>query len=340
MKRLAVSFLILSLLLFSSCSAENTPQKYRYFFFNTFDTVITVTGYTQNEEIFSQYAAMVESEMTRYHQIFDQYHAYDGVRNLYAVNAEAGREPVQAEPELIDLLLLVRQWRDAYSGVVNPAMGAVLSLWHDARTQGGALPDDAALKQAGEHMDYDQVIIDEEAQTVFFADPALSLDLGSVAKGYAAQLVAETLRASGWDSFILNAGGNVICGGSPLDGRDHWVVAVEDLDGVNTREKLAAVNLSVVTSGDYQRYFIVGGKRYHHIIDPTTLYPSEYMRAVTILYPDSGLADFLSTTAFLLPYEESRALIESIPDAEGMWTLADESVEMTDGFQALVDLAN
>lgn len=339
MKRTAASLLLLILLLLSSCSAESTPQKYRYFFFNTFDTIITVTGYTQDEETFSQYAALVESEMTRYHQIFDQYHAYDGVHNLYAVNMEAGRAPVQAEPELIELLLLVRQWRDAYSGVVNPAMGGVLSLWHDARTRGDALPDEAALAQAGEHMDYDQVVIDEEAQTVSFADPELSLDLGSVAKGYAAELVAQTLRASGWDSFILNAGGNVICGGAPLDGRDHWVVAIEDLDGVNTREKLAAVNLSIVTSGDYQRYFTVDGKRYHHIIDPTTLYPSEYARAVTILYPDSGLADFLSTTAFLLPYEESRALIESIPDAEGMWTLPDESVEMTEGFQALVDLA-
>lgn len=340
MKRLLASLLLLSLLLFSSCAAESAPQKYRYFFFDTFDTIITLTGYTQSEDEFSEYATLVEREMRRYHQIFDQYNAYEGVRNLYAVNAGAGSGPVEAEPELIDLLLLVREWRGAYSDVVNPAMGDVLRLWHDARTQGDVLPDEAALLKAGEHMDYDQVVIDKAAGTVFFADPELSLDLGAVAKGYAAQLVAETLRDAGWDSFILNAGGNVICGGAPLDGREHWVVAVEDLDGVSTREKLAAVNMSIVTSGDYQRYFIVDGKRYHHIIDPATLYPSEYMRAVTILYPDSGLADFLSTTAFLLPYEESRALIESIPNAEGMWTLMDETVFMTDGFEALVSLAN
>ena len=131
----------------------------------------------------------------------------------------------------------------------------------------------------------------------------------------------------------------MVCGGKPLDGRDFWVVGVEDLDGVSTRETLGATNLSVVTSGDYQRYYTVDGVNYHHLIDPETLYPAAHMHAVTILHPDSALGDFLSTTAFLLPYEESRALIESIPDAEAMWTLMDGTEEMTDGFRAFVELA-
>ena len=138
---------------------------------------------------------------------------------------------------------------------------------------------------------------------------------------------------------MLNAGGNVVCGGKPLDGRDFWVVGVEDLDGVSTRETLGATDLSVVTSGDYQRYYTVDGVNYHHLIDPETLYPAAHMHAVTILHPDSALGDFLSTTAFLLPYEESRALIESIPGAEAMWTLMDGSEEMTDGFRDFVELA-
>lgn len=126
-------------------------------------------------------------------------------------------------------------------------------------------------------MDYDQVILDEEAGTVYFEDPALSLDVGAVAKGYAAQLTSDTLRENGLDSFLLNAGGNVVCGGKPLDGRDFWVVGVEDLDGVSTCETLGATDLSVVTSGDYQRYYTVDGVRYHHLIDPETLYPAAHM---------------------------------------------------------------
>lgn len=341
MKRILACMLIAVLLLTASCAAGGAEsyQKYRYTFFGCFDTVIIFTAYAQDQAEFETYAKLVESEMTRYHQIFDKYNAYEGVNNLYAVNQGAAEAPAAAEPELIDLLLTVREWREAYGGALNPAMGAVLDLWHDAREDGTALPDEAALKQAAEHMNYDQVIVDEEAGTVYFEDPGISLDVGAVAKGYAAELTSETLRENGLDSFLLNAGGNVVCGGRPLDGRDFWVVGVEDLDGVSTRETLGATDLSVVTSGDYQRYYTVDGVNYHHLIDPETLYPAAHMHAVTILHPDSALGDFLSTTAFLLPYEESRALIESIPGAEAMWTLMDGSEEMTDGFRDFIELA-
>lgn len=315
--------------------AEPAYEKYRYYFFNTFDTVVTLTAYAKDQAEFDAYAALVESEMTRYHRVFDLYHAYDGVYNLNYLNANAGKEPARAEPELIDLLQLIKAWRAEYGTALDPAMGGVLGLWHDAREDGTVLPDQILLEQAAQHMDYDQVIIDPNALTVFYADPVILLDLGAVAKGYAAQLVAQTLAEQGLDSFLLNAGGNVVCGAPPKDGRDSWTIAIEDLDGVSTREKIYVSGLSVVTSGDYQRYYVLGGKRYHHLIDPTTLYPAEYVRAVTIVHPDSGLADFLSTTAFLLPYADSRRLIERIGGAEGMWTLPDGSVEMTDGFLAL-----
>lgn len=341
MKRILACILIAVLLLTASCAAVGAEsyQKYRYTFFGCFDTVVIFTAYTRDQAEFQTYAGLVESEMLRYHRIFDKYNAYEGVNNLYLVNQSAGKAPVAAEPELMDLLVTVRGWRERYGGALNPAMGAVLELWHDAREEGVSLPDEAALREAAEHMDYDQVVLDEEAGTVYFEDPALSLDVGAVAKGYAAQQTAETLRENGLDSFLLNAGGNVVCGGKPLDGRDFWVVGVEDLDGVSTRETLGAVNLSIVTSGDYQRYYTVDSVNYHHLIDPETLYPAAHMHAVTILHPDSALGDFLSTTAFLLPYEESRALIESIPDAQAMWTLMDGTEEMTDGFGELIALA-
>ena len=340
MKRILACMLI-AVLLTASCAAVGAEsyQKYRYTFFGCFDTVVIFTAYTRDQAEFQTYAGLVESEMLRYHRIFDKYNAYEGVNNLYLVNQSAGKAPVAAEPELMDLLVTVRGWRERYGGALNPAMGAVLELWHDAREEGVSLPDEAALREAAEHMDYDQVVLDEEAGTVYFEDPALSLDVGAVAKGYAAQRTAETLRENGLDSFLLNAGGNVVCGGKPLDGRDFWVVGVEDLDGVSTRETLGAVNLSIVTSGDYQRYYTVDSVNYHHLIDPETLYPAAHMHAVTILHPDSALGDFLSTTAFLLPYEESRALIESIPDAQAMWTLMDGTEEMTDGFGELIALA-
>ena len=336
MKRLFSLLLLLTMFLSSCASAENEYQKYTHRFFGTFDTIITLIGFTADEAEFQKYAALAEAEMTRYHMIFDQYYPYDGVANLYSVNQNAPVHPTAAEPELIDLLLKVQEWQNLYGTVANPAMGSVLRLWHNARTAGDHLPAENTLKQAATHTNYSDVIIDETAGTIAFADPDLRLDVGAVAKGYAAQLVAETLIAEGLTSFIFNAGGNVVCGPAPLDGRTEWSVAIEDVDGLSTKLIIGAVNTSIVTSGDYQRYFELDGNRYHHLIDPETLYPAAHMRAVTIIHPDSGLADFLSTSAFLLPYEESLQLISSIPEAEALWTLNDGTEYCTEGFQKLV----
>jgi len=338
MKRFAAVLLAL-MLLCSLLPAQGAEyQKFQHYFFGTFDTIITLIGYTEDAETFGRYAALAESEMRRYHEIFDQYHPYDGVNNLYTVNEKAAEGPCAAEPELIALLTAIRQWHEQYGSVTNPAMGSVLRLWHDAREDGTALPDEDSLQEAALHTDFADVVIDEAAGTIHYLDFELSLDLGAVAKGYAAQLTADALREAGFDSFILNAGGNVICGGAPMDGRNFWTVAIEDVDAVSTRHKIGAVNLCIVTSGDYQRYFTVDDVRYHHLIDPVTLYPAAHMRSVSVLHPDSGLSDFLSTTAFLLPYEQSRALIESVPEAEATWLLADGSEYCTDGFQKLMDL--
>jgi len=341
MKRFLLSIaLCLTMVVSSSCAQQVSYEKRQHYFFGTFDTVITLIAYTQSEDEFKTYSDIAESEMIRYHQIFDQYNGYDGVDNVYALNQSAGISPMPADPELIELLLQIRQWQSLYGTAANPAMGSVLRLWHDARTDGSYVPSMDDLCAAAEHMNYEDIIIDQQAGTVFYADPLLQLDLGAVAKGYAAQQVSEKLREAGLESFILNAGGNVICGDAPRDGRAQWTVAVEDVDGFSTRLKLGMKNLSIVTSGDYQRYFEVDGVRYHHLINPSTLLPASYVRSVSIVHPDSGLSDFLSTTAFLMPYEESRALIESIPDAEATWLLADGSAYWTDGFEALMELVN
>lgn len=131
-------------------------------------------------------------------------------------------------------------------------------------------------------------------------------------------------------------------GAAPADGRAAWTIGVQKPEGFilsnsenDMLAKFAVSDMSIVTSGDYQRYYTVEGRRYHHLIDPRTLMPGAYYRAVTILTADSGLADLLSTAAFLLPYEESRALIEGLDGVEALWVMPDESIVMTDGAQAL-----
>ena len=340
-----LSALLLCILL--ACSvlggcAQAEQQKYSTSFFDVFDTVTTIIGYADSQETFDRVVGEARQQFVRYHQVFDGYNAYDGVHNLYYVNQNAASGPVPAEPELIELLLWIRDLQPSLEGRVNVAMGAVLRLWHDARETGVALPDEAALREAAGHVDMSQVILDEQAGTVYFADPELSLDLGAVAKGYTAERVAQWMLDSDMHSFIISAGGNVRCGQKPLDGRDRWGVSIQDpgpidgLPGTGYMDVLYLTNLSVVTSGDYQRYYTVDGVRYHHLIDPDTLYPGQHMRAVTIVTQDSGLADALSTAVFLMPYEQGRAFVEALDGVEAYWVLLDGSVQCTDGLRAML----
>ena len=144
------------------------------------------------------------------------------------------------------------------------------------------------------------------------------------------------LEQSPLSSFILSAGGNVRIGKGPLDGRENWGVGIQSPDGEvfaasEIAETLYIRECSVVTSGDYQRYFDLDGTRYCHLVDPDTLMPASFYRSVSIITQDSGLADFISTAAYLMPYEESRAFIEGLDGVEAIWLFADGTELMTDG---------
>ncbi len=329
-------------LLCGGCQAEKVMQKYSASFYDAFDTVISVIGYTDSQASFDAVFGKVKELFMHYHRIYDGYKAYEGVHNLYYVNKNAASGPVEAEPELIELLLYMKELQPKLLGRVNVAMGAVLSYWHDCREEGVALPEERLLRAYGNHVNYDDVIIDADAGTVYFADPHLSLDLGAVAKGYATEIVASWLLTSGMTSYIISAGGNVRCGEKPLDGRARWGVGIQDPEeslfstANNIKDVVYLTDMSVVTSGDYQRYYVVDGVRYHHIIDPDTLFPSAYMHQVTVVTKDSGYADALSTMLFLMSYEEGRAFVDSQPDIEAYWVLNDGSVQYTDGLQAIL----
>lgn len=338
MKRILCALFICCLLL-SGCSAGEKAEKtvYDATFLTLFDTLTTIRGYADSQEAFTEISQPIYEELLRYHQLFDIYKEYEGLNNLKTINDNAGIAPVEVDSAIIDLLTDCREYYELTGGKVNVAMGSVLNLWHETRSAGiddpahAALPEMAALEEAAAHTDFDAVIIDEANSTVYLSDPAMRLDVGAVAKGWAAQRAAEKAPSG----LLLSVGGNVCATGPKDENGTPWIVGVNDPDGGDYLHTIYVTSGSVVTSGDYQRYYVVDGEVYHHIIDPQTLMPSTYWRSVTIVCADSGLADALSTALFLLPLEEGRTLLESC-GAEAMWADAEGNQYYTPGFEAII----
>jgi thiamine biosynthesis lipoprotein len=336
MKRLYGALLILSLLLCGCQAQPVTPKQYTATFLTLFDTVTTVIGPGETEEAFQAKAQKVHDDLLYYHQLFDIYQEYEGMNNLKTVNDRASVAPVTVDRAIIDLLLDCKSYYTLTEGKVNAAMGNVLSLWHDARTDGlrdprsAKLPDREKLTAAAEHTDIDTIVIDEEASTVYFCDPAVRLDVGAIAKGWATQRVAENAPSG----LLISVGGNV-CATGPKNGDTPWVIGIQNPEGEGNLHTLYLKEGTVVTSGDYQRTYWVGGKQYHHIIDPETQMPSTYWCSVSVICHDSGLADALSTALFLLPLEEGKALAARC-GVEVLWVDGNKQEYSTPGLGALI----
>ena len=337
MKRVFSLVLALALLLCGCQGAPAEPKQYSATFLTVFDTVTTVVGRDTSEEAFTQKAQAVHDALLVYHQLFDIYNEYEGLNNLKTINDHPG-EAVTVDRAVIDLLLDCKRYHELTDGRVNAAMGSVLYLWHEAREDGlndfanAYLPDGDALAEAAKHTSWDSVVIDEENSTVTITDPALRLDVGAIAKGWSVQRVAEAAPGG----LLISVGGNVCATGPKDESGTPWVVGVQDPDGgENYLHTLYLTRGSMVTSGDYQRAYMVDGEMYHHIIDPDTLYPGKLWRAVTVVCPDSGLADALSTALFLLPIEESQRLLDEC-ESVAMWVDADGEIYYSTGFEELI----
>ena len=338
MRRAVLLIVLISILLTGCASSTPQPERVSYTatYLTLFDTLTTIKGFAESEAEFQAMVQKIHDELEEYHQLFDIYNDYD-IPNLKTVNDSAGVAPVKVDERIIALLLDCKAYYELTNHKVNAAMGSILSLWHDARTHGindpvnAALPDTNALLLAAEHMDFSCVVINEADSTVFITDPDVSLDVGAVAKGWAAQRVAENAPSG----LLISVGGNVCATGPKDESGTPWVVGIQNPDSSDYLHTIYLTKGSVVTSGDYQRAYTVDGKSYHHIIDPETLYPSACWRSVTIVCEDSGLADALSTALFVLPQEEGQTLLDQC-GAMALWVCMDGTILYSPGFETLI----
>ena len=298
--------LLLSLALLLSAMTGCAPRgKYSADFY-LFDTYCSLTGYAVRKDDFeSAFRGLVDT-LTVFHEETDIYHEYD-IPGLALLNRMAGREPVALSAQLMDFLSYAKEAYTVSGAKVNVMLGAVTALWHETR-ESGILPTEEALKSASELTDPDLLVLTET--TAYIAREGARIDVGALAKGYAGRLAKAYLQNAGLCDYILNLGGTIVTGGTPAGtGRTQFTVGIQDPSGEGLIDSVSAAGgTCFATSGDYQRCIEIGGTRYHHLIDPDTLFPSAYQHSVTVVCDDPALADLLSTALFMMTDEEGRAL--------------------------------
>lgn len=280
-----------------------------------FDTVVTISARC-DESLLDDVAERCEY----FEGIFSR--TVEG-SDIWNVNTAAG-EPVEVAEETAEVLEAALEYAEASDGLFDVTIGAVSELWDfDA----GVVPDEDELAEALMHVGWTNLSI--EGTTVTLADPQAKLDLGGIAKGYIADDLVRLLTEGGCEDASISLGGNVFVMGESFDG-DPWVVGIQDPNG-ETSDVIASVectDMSVVTSGLYERCFTQDGVTYHHILDPRTGYPVETdLVSSSILSERSLDGDAYATMLFLMGREAALELLESNDALEGL--LVDESGEIT-----------
>ncbi len=332
---------VLLVILVAFCSCERKREKFSRYTFDYFDTASTISGYEKTEEEFLVVYEKIESLLSEYHKLYDIYNSYPDLNNIKTINENAGKSSVKVDTKIIDLLLYCKEAYKQTEGKTNVMFGSVLSLWHTYRQNGlnnplkAELPPLNDLEKRNEHTSIDALEIDKENKTVFIKDENASLDVGSVAKGYATEMIARELEKEGINGYLLNIGGNIRAIGKRGDGAK-FRAGVENpnkSDSENTHiAYLELEDMSLVVSGSYQRYYTVNNKDYHHIIDPETLFPTEKFVSVAVVSKSSADADVLSTALFIADIEEGKKLLKKYEGSEAMWILKSGEKVFSSGF--------
>ncbi len=332
MRRIWIFFCICGLLLsLVGCGGET---RFQYTYIDVFDTVTTLMLYADTREDADALAADIHAYLVSLHREYTAYEAFDGVNNVKTINDRAGTS-VTVSDTLFRMLQFGKQAYRLSNGRVNMAMGSVLALWHDAR-ENAVLPNETALSDAAAHCSVDKVVLDAEQKTVCLTDPAMRLDVGAFAKGYAVQQTADFMRERGITAAMLSVGGNVVTVGDKQGAP--FTIGIEDPKGEQPYLlTVNSANSAVVSSGDYQRYFMAEGVRYHHLIDPDTLYPATHHSLVSVTGPDSGTADVLSTALFLLPQTAGQQILDTVEGYEAVWVDTQGNILYSKNFDDYTD---
>lgn len=328
-----------------ACSTDSSSTtdraRYRGGFFDTFDTYVQLVIYAETQQEFDEHFVVFREAFERYHILFDIYNGYDGVNNIHTVNSNAGVSPVIVDPAIIELLVFSKEAYYYTDGMLNIALGPVLSIWHSYRMrnllnpENVAIPSYSKLREAAHLTDIENLIIDEEANTVFLVEVGMSLDVGATAKAFTLDRVANLLRERGVTSAVIDAGGDVIAiGESMSEGGRAWNIGTSDPETEGVFDAVRVRDMSAATSGNHYRTFIVDEVSFNHIIDPTTLMPAVNFASVSVIHESAKVAEMLSTALFILSFEEGYELAQAF-NAAAVWLFDNGAIEYNDRYRGM-----
>lgn len=311
---------------------DKTKKKEYTAKFYYMDTYIYVKLYSKDSEEANKALKEVEKIYKEYHELTDRYNSYDNINNIYYIkNNASDDEYITIDKKLYDVIEYGIKAYDKSNGLVDISMGNVIDIWKKYRENQTGIPSKEELEKANTNNIKDIVLKDGNK----IKNNHVNIDLGAISKGYTTKVVGEYLDSIGINEYLINAGGNVLVGNHYEE--SNYKIGIEDPNNKNDIfTVLKGNNIAVVTSGGYERYYEYEDKKYHHIISPETLYPTDYMKSVTIITKDSALADMLSTYLFLISIEDGKEYINELDNVEAIWYTNDDEIVLSDGAKKYV----
>jgi thiamine biosynthesis lipoprotein len=292
------------------------------------------------------WSADENAAVAAFEQVFREFDRLESLLSVWKpgsdvvrMNEAAGREPVPVSADTLAVLAAAAQASEWTGGKFDITFGALADVWKFDHDQDNVVPSQQAIDARLPFVDHQLVQFDRGAGTAFIRKAGARVHLGGIGKGYAVDRAVALLRERGFADFLIQSGGDMYAAG--LNDRSPWRLGIADPRG-KEGEVFASVEVSngtFSTSGDYERFFIKGGVRYHHLLDPDSGHPATLSRSVTIVADSAMLADVLSTGVFILGPEAGMALIEKLPQVEGVIVAATNKVTISSGLAGRVRMA-
>lgn len=317
--------LLIAGFIFNKNSGSKEYEITRISYFEYFDTAIDISFYEEVENK-EELESLVENRIKEVHEMTSSFDDYNN-NGLYELN-ETGEVDNEELARLIEYAI---SYYEDYSVQFNIALGPIIDIWKESLTNCRELnkceiPSEKDLEEAGE-IDAASIVVDG---SVIKINDTMKLDLGAISKGYLTDELTGLLKEQGYKYFLINAGGNVYGTTKPA-GESYSVAVVDPIENSQSFITLSIENKSVVTSGDYERYFEVDNKRYNHLINTETLFPSTYHHSVTIVSDKSIDGDILSTMLFGLSYEEGIEIVEDLDGVDAIWYTTEKEIYKSSG---------